>query len=141
MSTNEEPFWDVHESGECLVGVQGSFFVDETSDNMLVAVRFQFENEIVVLAAQEDDTLGVFGASWECDEKDIVSRDLNKISPWNLAITRPLLWSWRMTNQFGSFDGIQLEFGLNFDDSIFQLQLIVIASQFNINGRTRKGVE
>ena len=99
---------------------------------MLLAVRFQFTNEIVVLAAQDDDSLGVFGSSWDCDGIDIVSRNLGKFSPWNLAIAKPLLWSWRMINQQGYFDGVQLQFGSNVTDLGVQVQLIVVSSEVKI---------
>jgi hypothetical protein len=127
-----EPFSRVHETGEHLVGVKGYFFVDATSDDMLVAIRFHFDSDIVVIAVREDDSLAIFGTAWNCTEEGVVSRELSGIAPWNAAVTKPLLWSWRMINQQGYFDGVQLQFGENVDDSIVQVQLIAIASEIKI---------
>ena len=131
MSRNE-PFSAVHETGECLVGVNGYFFVDGVSNNMLVAIRFHFENEIVVVAAREDDSLDIFGMERNYDEENQLFRDLSGTAPWDLAISKPLLWSWRMINQQGYLDGLQMQFGRNVHASIVQVQLIAIASEIKI---------
>ncbi len=132
MDTNAEPFSTVHETGEPLINVQGFFFVDEPSDDMLVAVQFEFENHVVVLAAQDDDTLQVIESSRHIDEVRVDSRNLSKLSPWNRALGKPLLWSWRMTNQQGYSDGVQLQFATNVTGEKAEVQLIVVASEIKV---------
>lgn len=130
--TTTEPFLSIHETGEHLCTVKGFFFIDENSDEMLVALKFRFDNESVVLVAQEDDSFEVLGDDWRCTEKNILLRDLSEEDPWKFAISKPLLWSWRMINQQGYFDGIQLQFGVDVTDSLVKVQLIVIASEIKV---------
>jgi hypothetical protein len=109
------------------------YFADDTAGReMLVALRFQFENEIVVLAANEDDSIGVFDSSWNLEVDGNISRNLDETPPWKLAISKPLLWSWRMVNQYDYFDGMQLHFAQDVDDTGVLVQLIVVASEIKV---------
>ncbi|REJ65138.1 MAG: hypothetical protein DWQ31_19195 [Planctomycetota bacterium] len=132
MGTKTEPFSAVHESGDCLESVHGYFFVDQVCDDLLVAVRLKFDDEIVVLTAEEDDTIGVFGPSWRRDSEDVELRGLSGTPPWTSAIGKPLLWSWTMTNQLGYFDGVQIQFGTNVENAGVQVQLLVVASEIKV---------
>jgi hypothetical protein len=133
MGPYNEPFSVVHESGERLTEVSGYFFVDETNRKMLVAVRLRFEREVVVLTANDDDSIGVFDASWKCSEEGVDLHDLSDLRPWNCVVDKPLLWSWTLTNQQGYFDGVQLQFGTSTCDAHAPLQLMVVAGEFKIS--------
>jgi len=115
-------------SNELLMNVEGQFFVyDEMS--MMVAVKLTFEIAVVLLSAMNDDTMNVeFGGVFtNLDQHEV--RPLTSLSPWKNAMSRPLAWAWRMTNQQGYFDGLQLDFAESTEVEASRIQLLVVASE------------
>jgi len=92
------------------------------------ALSLTFDSGVVVLIAEADASLTISDpAGWQPDP-GLVPISLDVKEPWNLALGKPLLWTWSMTNQFGYRDGLQLEFAEDVTDTSVVIQLIVMAS-------------
>ena len=126
---NNDPFSLVHDSGECLVSVHGYFFEEHKINDMVTGIRFQFDNHVVCLVANDDDSFEVFNSFYDNAEEDITVRDIRRVSPWNYVISLPLLWIWRMINQQDYFDGFQFQFGTVDSISTIQIHLKIAAGQ------------
>jgi hypothetical protein len=120
----------IHEKRFCLSHVS-AYDIDfgSSEPHQLAAIRLNFGEVVVVIVAQEDDTLAIFGAEWKPDDSRIIANSLDAVFPWNSAIGKPLMWSWQMINQQGYADGIQFEFAKDVDDSAVEIQVVAVASE------------
>jgi Family of unknown function (DUF6334) len=118
--------------GGYLVGVTGDFFVDsENGRSFLVSISFNFATSKLVISANEDDSVQV---SFQLDPvgKGIVRRELHE-NPWASLLNTEMIWCWKLSNQFGVWDGIQFQFrSSDIPESISTIQMIVVASELKI---------
>jgi hypothetical protein len=115
-----------HDEGERLRGV-----VAHTWPTQVVyvgALTLTFDSVVVVLVAEQDDSLTIADPGGWQPEPDLVPISLAAEEPWRLALGKPLLFTWSMTNQFGYRDGLQLEFAEDVTDTSVVIQLVVMAS-------------
>lgn len=121
------------EEGEYYEGATCDQLYVEGANFMLTAVRFEFDNETVIINVQgDDDSLEIFGAEWICPDKEALLCDLSSVAPWNTVIGKPLMWSWDMVNQNNYRDAIQLYFAKDVSDEEVILQFVGMASQIDI---------
>ncbi len=109
--------------------------VDNDLGDALTELKFGFENGVLnFMVIQEDDTIH-FGCSpgigSYSHKKDVKGNIAATLSP---LISSRLIWMWKLTNQQGYEDGIQLEFGKK--DSLCQakriIQMMAIASTLKL---------
>jgi Family of unknown function (DUF6334) len=119
----------VCDDGGRLVGVSCTRFVGDPGDHPLVtAVALRFESLTAGFrVVPDDDTLaasvGVLAA--ESDEEVM---DLGGEPPWSSCLGLGVCWGWRLTNQQGYTDGVQLEFSEPGEPSRAVVELVAIAS-------------
>ncbi|WP_372365469.1 DUF6334 family protein [Candidatus Uabimicrobium sp. HlEnr_7] len=95
---------------------------------MLIAISFKFENTLLQIKAEDDDSISIHSENQFDCEKNIYQFDLANLEFWKAYLGKPLLWSWTMFNNFGYFDGIQLEFVES-----TKIQLLACGSEIKIN--------
>jgi Family of unknown function (DUF6334) len=127
-----DPFAILCSSDERLRNVEGQFLVYDDALPMLVAIRLVFDRTVLLLVAKEDDSMDVISNASFANVRQHEVRGLLESAPWKSAAMRPLLWAWRMTNQQGYFDGLQLDFAETVESPVTRVQLLVVASEFKM---------
>ncbi len=124
-------FADLCSSDERLTDVEGQFVSDDSTP-MLTAIKITFEPTIVILLAQDDDSIKVLtdGALVDLPHSEV--RTLLHTPAWEKAALRPLLWVWKMVNQQGYFDGLQFDFANSAEEAVSRVQLLVVGSEFKV---------
>ena len=132
MRTVENFFDTLSELGAYPVRITGDFFVDtENRRDFLVSISFDFGARQLVVKANEDDSVQV---KFQLDPvgKDIIRRELNE-GPWDSLLNTEMIWCWKLSNQFGVWDGIQFQFRhSDSPSSSSTIQMIVVASELKI---------
>lgn len=127
------PFTRLCWSDEQLVHAEGLYLVSHAPPSLripiLVGVRLRFTATDVLLQANDDDSIRVTTDASEVTDSPIEIRSLSDQEPWRHAIGLTLMWSWKMTNQRGYFDGVQLEFAESTERPATRIQLICVASE------------
>ena len=103
-------------------------YLDQDLAMQCVCIRLLFSSgqEVYVFAEGTDDSVVV--RSKRPDYlSDAAICPAAATNQWSLAIGRPLLWAWAMTNTQGRVDGVQVEFG-TVDQPGLTLQVVVRAS-------------
>ena len=94
------------------------------------ALCLVFDTVTCMLAAEGDDSLSITSEPAPASGPSSVS--VADEEPWSLALGKPLLWSWSMTNQQGYRDACQLEFAEDVSDQSVVIQLVVVASAIKV---------
>lgn len=124
-------FADLCSSDERLTDVEGQYVFDDSTP-MLTAIKITFEPTIVILVAQDDDSIKVLTDGPLVDLPHSKVRTLLHTPAWEKAALRPLLWAWKMVNQQGYFDGLQFDFANSAEESVSRVQLLVVGSEFKV---------
>jgi hypothetical protein len=106
------------EGGEVLVDVIA--FAHEDLPRDLSALRMHFSSSIVCIWVDPDnDTLHVSDSvpSQTLSHGSVLAQE-----PWHRAAGKPILWAWRLINQQGYGDGIQV----SFSDAERNKELVVV---------------
>ena len=122
----------LNESPEQLTDIIGYFesFEEDDSSDMLSSVSMVFEENIIHITAQEDDSLKVYSEDGWHPNEEFRAISLMTDTPWLSAKNKPLLWTWMLYNQYGTFDGLQMEFAEDTsDESSVVIQLVAIGSE------------
>ncbi len=93
-----------------------------------VLVSLVFGTKTVSIEVLDDDSLRV---SSSISSNSYVELKSNYSSPLHRVIGQPLRWAWTMTNNYGYFDGIQLEFAGAVEDTANIIQFQAIASRID----------
>jgi hypothetical protein len=101
----------------------------------IVAVRLQFESICVCISVNAMDDTIVLSDDWpkndDDDEEACANIEVRKIS-WSVLAAATLTWAWRMENNLGYVDGVQLEFRQEGQPSAICIQFIAAASALRV---------
>jgi hypothetical protein len=136
-SASQMPIAAIIDRGEQLRVVH--FIFDEDLPKGPVAIIFTFETlSFCALVNASDDTLSISSAlPLELQSHARIKVDDNS-APWNQMMGAALIWSWRLTNQQGYSDGLQLEFRRDGHGALACVQLIAIASTLELRSLARE---
>lgn len=121
----------VQSERDLLRAVSGAYFEANLSNAMLTALHLKFEGRTIELRCDDDDSLQIS----ECTEiKSDEGESEMPLSghPWAAATTKPILWVWSMVNQYDCFDGVQLHFADNVEDSGVLIQIIAAGGSLKV---------
>lgn len=131
MPTGSSPLRDVHDRRLRLREVIARLD-DPGPRRSIEALSLVFDDVTCVMLAEQDDSLSIASGPDPLLASGAPSLSLSAEDPWCLAVGKPLLWSWSMTNQQGYRDGCQIEFAEDVSDSSVVIQLIVVASAIKV---------
>lgn len=108
------------------------YFVEPDVPGGPVAVRICFGNGSAYVCVNPDyDTLSV-SDSPPAGPFNLQCIDVSREAPWNSALGMRIQWIWRMQNQQGYEDGIQIEFHLEDSAQSLEVQFIAIGSHISV---------
>lgn len=123
MNNHIQNFEVIQSDREALRAVSGAYFEANSPNAMLTALHLQFEGHAIELRCHDDDSLQISECTELRSEDGETKMSLSDGHTWTAAITKPILWVWSMVNQYGYFDGIQLHFASNAEDSGVLIQI------------------
>jgi len=132
MPAGSSPLRDIHDRSLRLRDVIAR--LDDAGPRAsIAALSLVFDDVTCVMSAEAaDDSLSIATGPDPLLVSGAASRSLTAEEPWSLAVGKPLLWSWSMTNQQGYRDGCQLELAEDVSDQSVVIQLIVVASSIKV---------
>lgn len=93
--------------------------------------RLDLGGVALFVCATEEDTIGVTRnlpeAFVNCHVVDAAAKP-----PWSVAIGLPIRWAWEMRNNYGSPDGLQIEFSHPDHGGLAMVQFVASASALSI---------
>jgi Family of unknown function (DUF6334) len=136
-NASQMPIAAIIDQGEPLRAVHCIF--DEDLPKGPVAIIFTFEtSSFCALVNASDDSLSTSSALPLELQSHARSKVDDNSAPWNQMIGAALIWSWRLTNQQGYSDGLQLEFRRDGHGALACVQLIAIASTLELRSLARE---
>lgn len=101
----------------------------ERDEHQVWRTRLRFGDATFVIGVDEDTDAIML--SEQAAPRDPIA-DVSNKSPWRLATGKPLFSVWRMTNDKGADDGLQLSFAETARDAPTIIQLIAIGSALHV---------
>jgi hypothetical protein len=116
--------------GGQLVGATCALFDGDPA--FITAIALQFEHlSVVFRAVSDDDTLAASVGALAAEPEEEIA-DLSTQRPWSACRGLGVCWGWQLTNQQGYTDGVRLEFSAPGEASHTIVELVVIASGFQV---------